>query len=112
MTPTLLPTRPIDPVKARRIVESDFFRARVQVTDTCAVWVGQRTEKGYGRCGERPERYRAHRLVWVAHHGTDIPAGMTIDHTCGNPACVSVDHLEIVSVNENTRRQHARKASA
>lgn len=112
MTDTLLPTRPIDPAQARQIVESGYFRARVQITETCAVWIGQLTAKGYGRCGERPERYRAHRLVWVAHYGIDIPAGMTIDHTCENPACLTVDHLEIVTVNENTRRQHARKASA
>lgn len=45
----------------------------------------------------------AHRFAWEAVHGP-IPADLTIDHLCREKRCIRVDHMELVSRAENTRR--------
>lgn len=50
----------------------------------------------------------AHRAAWVAHAGEQIPAGMTIDHTCKVKRCVNPQHLRVLSNFENGRRTHGR----
>ena len=47
-----------------------------------------------------------HRLTWEAVHGR-IPDGLTIDHLCFNRRCINLDHLEVVTASENTRRAWA-----
>lgn len=47
-----------------------------------------------------------HRWVCLWERGT-IPKGWSVDHVCGIKDCV--DHLEAVTVAENTRRRHARE---
>ncbi len=50
----------------------------------------------------------AHRAAWVADTGEQIPAGMTIDHTCKERRCVNPDHLRMLSNFENGRRTNGR----
>jgi len=38
----------------------------------------------------------------------DIPKGMILDHLCRNRACINPDHLEPVTLAENTRRSSAK----
>lgn len=47
--------------------------------------------------------WRAHRLIYTLLIGP-IPDGLTLDHLCGNKACVFPGHLEPVTSAENTRR--------
>lgn len=35
--------------------------------------------------------------------------GLEIDHLCNTPACVNVDHLQLVTHQENTRLRDARR---
>ena len=55
---------------------------------------------GYSRVWHNRKLWRAHRLAWVLENG-DIPEGMVIDHLCRNRACVNLDHLRLVTQQEN-----------
>lgn len=72
----------------------------------CLVFTGS-LNKGYGQMGRVLDGRRrvivTHRAVWEAENGP-IPDGMTVDHLCFNRACQNVDHMEIVTRGENSRR--------
>jgi hypothetical protein len=65
----------------------------------CKVWTGRRDANGYARWGGQ----WAHRRVYVLECGP-IPDGHELDHTCQNPPCVNVEHLEPVTKAEHARR--------
>lgn len=46
-------------------------------------------------------RTRAHVFAWEQHHGTRVPIGMVVMHTCDNPRCVNPDHLRIGTQRDN-----------
>ena len=69
----------------------------------CIEWAAHKTPQGYGQFSWMSEPVLAHRWVYEASRGL-IPEGMVIDHLCRNRACVNVDHLECVTMGENTRR--------
>ena len=81
--------------------------------DGCWIWQGQLTRDGYGRFtvviqAGTYRTLRAHRFAYQLVYGP-IPHGLTIDHLCGQRACVRPDHLEAVTHAENLRRRHARR---
>lgn len=85
----------------------------------CNLWTGSMLNGGYGKfwLPDEPSARVAHACAWLLS-GRTIPAGHELDHLChtvdiatcpGGPACphrrcVNVDHLELVTKQENTRR--------
>lgn len=77
----------------------------------CWVWQRCRCAKGYGRVRWRGRTAFAHRAAWEAAHGA-VPAGRQIDHLCRNRACVNIEHMELVTAAENTRRGRSAKLTS
>jgi hypothetical protein len=93
-----------------RIMER--LRARLQPTPSgCLEWTGPRNREGYGQMFWRGRSRSVHRVAWTVLRG-EIPEDMTLDHLCRNTSCANVDHLEIVTRAENTRRGTGRHVSA
>jgi hypothetical protein len=82
----------------------DRFEANVERVPflECWVWTGRVKSGGYGEVS----RYYAHRVAYELYVGP-IPAGLHIDHLCMNKWCVNPNHLEPVTLAENTRRWFA-----
>jgi len=81
-----------------------WIRERVEVDESgCWLWRLAKTRNGYGRAKLEQRAYMAHRLAYVARHGS-IPPGLHIDHLCRVRHCVNPDHLEAVTCQVNTLR--------
>ena len=83
------------------------FENMVERTDTCWLWRGAITKKGFGtmHVTSQPRKVsaHAHRIAWELYRGP-IPDGLTIDHLCRVKHCVNPAHMEPVTSSENTRR--------
>lgn len=79
------------------------FDEKVTRSDSCWNWVGGLTGSGYGMFWIHGRERLAHILSYEWHVGP-VPAGLELDHTCRNTACVRPDHLEPVTHKENMRR--------
>ena len=85
----------------------DRFWPKVKKSNGCWIWMGCKNDRGYGQiCDNSGGTFRmvyAHRFVYELVIRS-IPKGLTIDHLCRNRSCVRPDHLEIVTIKENTLR--------
>lgn len=55
---------------------------------------------GYFKLWHKGKSVRAHRWTWELINGP-IPTDKVIDHICRNRACVAIDHLRVVTQQEN-----------
>lgn len=91
-----------DRVTDRESVEARFW-PKVLMVENCWEWLGAITGNGYGGFWDGKRYGRAHRISYELFRGP-IPAGLGLDHTCGNRRCVNPWHLEPVTQRENVRR--------
>lgn len=74
----------------------------------CDLWEGKFFRNGYGRInlkrGGKWTASNAHRAIYDLICGP-IPDDAVVDHLCHNPACVNVDHLQLLSNAENAARK-------
>jgi hypothetical protein len=76
---------------------------RVEITDTCWLWVGSKTPLGYGHMSFQAKPHSVHRVAYELCAGP-IPEGLTIDHLCRIRHCCNPDHLEAVPLRTNILR--------
>jgi hypothetical protein len=81
--------------------EKARFLSRTRRDVDCLIWAGPLDKDGYGTFYLRRKDRRAHRVAWYDMHG-EIPEGMVINHVCRNRACVNAQHLQVVTIRENT----------
>ena len=96
-------TGPAEPLIGRCLPTIERLERFIERTETCWLWTGARSGKGYGIAAKEGTGTAAHRAVYEAHVGP-IPAGLTLDHLCMVRHCVNPAHLEPVTVSENNKR--------
>lgn len=98
---------------------------RVVLTEAtgCLMWQGPPNTSGYGNVAFRGRTLICHRVTFSAVNG-QIPEGLTLDHLCHTQSdcdgsakcphrlCVNPLHLEVVTTEENSRRQWSARKPA
>ena len=83
--------------------------ANVERIGDCIIWQGAPNNMGYGKVGvlndpsSSGEEEAVHRWFYKRFVGP-LAADKVLDHLCRTPLCVNVEHLEPVTLAENTRR--------
>ena len=92
-----------DPEAVRRYhtpAEAIVARSEPLAWSGCVVWTGALNNGGYGIIRVDGRTRMAHRIAWAEERGS-IPEGMFLDHICWNRSCVNVEHLRIVTRQQN-----------
>jgi hypothetical protein len=79
----------------------------------CKIWPGRKDKDGYGIVDYDRDKdgkllpTRVARLVYRLKVGP-IPDGQVIKHSCDNPQCVALEHLELGTYSENNKEGYDR----
>lgn len=86
---------------------SSRFTYDVDPVFGCYVWTGAVNDHGRPVVWRGRTPYSAIRYAFE-REGLEIPADKVPDHLCRRIACVSLEHLELVTKQENERRKSLR----
>lgn len=78
----------------------EAFHARTQWDGECLIWIGSSGTGGYGAIQVDGRLEKTHRYAWERENGP-IPSGFEIDHICWNTACANIEHLRVVTRQQN-----------
>jgi hypothetical protein len=70
------------------------FWEKVNITESCWIWIGSLDTSGYGHINFEGRLRRATHIAWILTFGY-IPSNVLMCHTCDTPACVNPSHLFI-----------------
>lgn len=69
--------------------------------ETCHEWTGSVDAHGYGLIGYNKKVHKVHRLIWELTYDTVLSSDVKILHSCDNPICFNILHLNIGSQKDN-----------
>jgi len=74
--------------------------------DSCWIWSGTKTTRGYGQFSIKGTSIRAHRLAYEATLGP-IPDGFDLHHRCINKLCVNPAHMGVIPHQEHVKEANS-----
>ena len=94
------PANPIPRIRCPRTIKRLTSRVKTDPATGCWLWQGHLHTRGYGQIWYDGKTHQTHRVSFAIFNG-ELSCGITVDHTCHNPACCNPDHLAAKSLSDN-----------